>query len=33
METDKSLFTFSEVVLTEKPELWEMSATKLIAIQ
>jgi len=33
METDKSLFAFSEVVLTEKPELWEMSKTKLIATQ
>lgn len=33
METDKSLFAFSEVVLTEKSEFWEMSATKLIVTQ
>lgn len=31
--TDKSFFSFSEVVLKEKPEFWEMSVTKLIATQ
>lgn len=33
METDKSLFTFPEVVLKEKPEFWEFSPIKLIARQ